>query len=94
MVPTISDEADQIFQDLQTIMVRKHQDYGPRNISDAYGGPMNGLLVRIGDKYARIKHLMADKERTANFESLEDSFLDLANYCVIAILVMRGKWEE
>jgi len=87
-------EAKRIFQHLEAVMIQKHQDYGPRNISDAFGGPMNGLLVRIGDKYARIKHLTKAKEGQANFESLEDSFLDLANYCVIAILVMRGKWEE
>jgi hypothetical protein len=44
------------------------------------------------DKLARINHLL-DSGLEPNYESLEDSFIDLANYAIIAILVQRGKWE-
>lgn len=74
-------------------LLRKHQDYGPGNIGNAPGGALNGLRVRIHDKTARINHLLdtgADPEN----ESLRDSFLDLANYALIAMLVLDGAWPE
>lgn len=58
----------------------------------APGGALNGIRVRMYDKLARINHLL-DSGSEPNYESLEDSFIDLANYAIIAILVQRGKWE-
>jgi len=31
---------------------------------------------------------------TPEHESFEDSFKDLANYAIIALLVLRGKWDK
>jgi hypothetical protein len=75
------------------VLLSKHRDYGPANISAAPGGPLNGLRVRMHDKLARINHLI-DSGATPENESLADSFLDLANYAVIAQLVIEGKWPE
>ena len=86
-------QVDAIYENLKFILVNKHNDYGPGNINNAYGGPMNGLLVRIGDKFERIKNL-SKEGKASNYEPLEDSFRDLANYCVIALLVMEGKWDK
>lgn len=77
---------------LGEILLSKHKDYGPYNIAHAPGGPLNGLRVRMHDKLARINHLI-DTGDTPNHESLVDSFIDLANYAIIAILVQRGQWE-
>jgi len=79
-------------------MLLKHQDYGSKNISDSPGGAINGLRVRMHDKLARINNLheinlvsnMADVQ--PNFEPLEDSFKDMANYAIIGLLVLRGQW--
>ena len=57
------------------------------------GGPLNGLRVRIHDKVARINNLI-ESQKVAQHESLEDSFKDLANYAIIALLVLKGKWPE
>jgi hypothetical protein len=81
-----------ILGELATIMVRKHEDYGPMNISGAPGGPMNGLRVRMYDKLARLNNLV-DTGDTPNYESIEDTLLDLANYAIIGLLVQRGQWE-
>jgi hypothetical protein len=81
-----------ILDELATIMVQKHQDYGPMNIAGAPGGPMNGLRVRMYDKLARLNNLV-DTGDTPNYESIEDTFLDLANYAIIGLLVQRGQWE-
>jgi len=53
----------------------------------------HGLRVRIHDKTARINNLL-DFQRKAEYESLEDSFKDLANYAIIALLVLRDKWDK
>ena len=81
-----------ILDQLAAIMVKKHQDYGPMNIAGAPGGPMNGLRVRMYDKLARLNNLV-EKGDTPNYESIEDTFLDLANYAIIGLLVQRGQWE-
>ena len=40
-----------IANELSDLLVSKQVDYGPGNINNAFGGPMNGLLVRMGDKF-------------------------------------------
>ncbi len=85
-------DLDTILQELQYIMLKKHEDYGPMNISGAPGGPMNGLRVRMYDKLARLNNLV-DTGDTPNYESIEDTLLDLANYAIIGLLVQRGQWE-
>ena len=75
------------------ILIKKHEDYGPKNISQSPGGPLNGLRVRIHDKMARINHLI-DNDKDPENEALIDSFLDLANYAIIAQLVIEGKWPD
>jgi hypothetical protein len=75
------------------LLIKKHSDYGPKNISQSPGGPLNGLRVRMWDKTARINNLLDSNVQPSN-ESLRDSFLDLLNYCAIAMMVLDGKWPK
>lgn len=75
------------------LLISKQADYGPKNISDAPGGPLNGLRVRMHDKIARINHLI-DNNATPENESLRDSFIDLLNYSAIAMMVLDGNWPS
>lgn len=77
----------------EELLLRKHRDYGPKNISASPGGPINGLRVRIHDKLARINNLY-DSRATPENESLRDSFIDMANYAIIALLVLDGEWDR
>lgn len=86
-------DIDAIFENAKQILLSKHRDYGPTNISLAPGGPLNGLRVRIHDKIARINHLI-DSGAAPEHESLRDSFLDLYNYSMIAMLVLDDKWPN
>ena len=85
-------------EDLVNLLISKHKDYGPKNISDAPGGALNGLRVRMHDKLARINNLYEYMEDTNGFqpqhESIEDSFKDMANYAIIGLLVLKGKWDK
>jgi len=45
------------------------------------------------DKLARINNLV-DKQREPHYESLEDSFVDMANYAIIGLMVLRKQWDN
>jgi hypothetical protein len=82
-----------LLSDAGELLVSKQLDYGPYNISRAPGGPLNGLRVRIFDKVSRINNLI-DSGAKPEHESLRDSFIDLANYGIIAMMVIDGTWPE
>lgn len=74
---------------------QKNADYG-----NAFEKSMDedGLLVakiRIGDKIRRINSLIKNNgERQVKDERLEDTYLDLANYCVMTILWIRKQYSK
>lgn len=76
-----------------SVLVSKHEDYGPTNISDAPGGALNGLRVRLHDKVARLNNLI-DKGVDPKHESLYDTFLDIANYGIIGMMILNDDWDE
>jgi hypothetical protein len=78
---------------LAELLLSKHRDYGPKNISQSPGGPLNGLRVRMWDKLARINNL-TETNSNPKHESLEDSFKDMANYAIIGLLVLQEKWPQ
>lgn len=82
-----------VLDEIGNLLISKQADYGPGNVNNAYGGAINGLLVRIGDKFERLKNLFSSKTKP-NHESIEDSFKDLANYAIIALMVERGTWPK
>jgi len=82
-----------VYNEAMALLLRKHKDYGPKNISASPGGAVNGLRVRIHDKLARINNLY-DSGATPENESLRDSFIDMANYALIALLVLDGNWDK
>jgi hypothetical protein len=75
------------------LLIKKHHDYGPKNISLSPGGPLNGLRVRMWDKIARINNLLDSGVKPSN-ESLRDSFIDLLNYSAIAMMVLDETWPK
>ena len=92
-VVNFEDAVDKIYAELAALLLSKHKDYGPKNIADAPGGALNGLRVRMHDKLARINNLV-DTGEVPQYESLEDSFKDMANYAIIGLLVLRKQWDN
>ena len=87
------DSVKQVYDEAMTLLLKKHKDYGPKNISASPGGAINGLRVRLHDKLARINNLY-DSQATPENESLRDSFIDMANYALIALLVLDDVWDK
>jgi hypothetical protein len=85
--------SEKYYGQLHRTLVKKQNDYGPGNIANAPGGALNGLRVRIYDKVSRINNLIDSGKEPEN-ESLQDSFLDLANYAIIALMVLNEQWPN
>ena len=70
---------------------KKQASYGSGNIS-SFGE--FGVIVRMNDKMERLKNLVVkDKDNPLQDETIDDTYLDLADYALIAVLVRRGLWS-
>lgn len=76
----------------QTI-IRKQKDYGPNNIRKSPFGPLIGLTIRIYDKVARLANLSTSSRKPEN-ESLRDTFLDIAGYGIIGLMILDETFPE
>ena len=69
---------------------RKNQDYG-----DAFANyGVIGVLVRMGDKIARLQSISTKSVSLVNSESLRDTLIDLHNYSAMAIMLLDEDEDE
>lgn len=100
--PELSSEFKQIQKEMYEMFAQKHLDYGLNNI--ALGGDLTnkkdkifsltGLCIRLTDKVSRLKNLIIRGRSFVKEESIEDTFIDVANYGIIGLLVGRDKWKK
>lgn len=69
------------------IFQKKNKDYG--NSFETYG-PI-GVIVRMGDKINRLMSVSKNKITMIEDEKIEDTLMDLQNYCTIALMIMKQK---
>lgn len=63
--------------------------------AEAWGlTPLQGCLVRMGDKYRRVQNLRRNAANDRVGESIRDTLMDLANYAVIAVCLMDEEDRE
>lgn len=78
----------QICCELNDLYKQKNHDYG-----DAFAilrkELPNSILVRIYDKYQRLKTLLEGADPKVKNESIEDTLMDLANYCIMELVERR-----
>lgn len=75
---------------VEQTVIAKQKDYGHGNIM-RHG--LQGVIVRMCDKVERIKNLESKRFGEPVNESLDDSWLDLVGYCIIAIMLLQGTFE-
>lgn len=51
--------------------------------------PVQGVLVRLGDKFARVQSLSRNPANDRVSESMRDTLMDLSAYALIAICLME-----
>ena len=101
--PDLSNEFIKIQAEMYAMFAAKHMDYGLNNI--ALGGDivnnsndkqfsLTGLYIRLTDKISRLKNLLVNGRSFVKGEGMEDTFIDIANYGIIGLLVGRDKWKK
>jgi len=69
----------------------RQKKYGRANIART-GAP--GVLVRIADKQARLEQAYKGKGFDSPDESVQDTWIDQANYGAIGLMCHKGWWPE
>ena len=100
--PELSREFKVIQDEMYRMFAAKHMDYGLQNIS--LGGDLTkendkkfsltGLAIRLTDKISRLRNLLTNGRNFVKGEGMEDTFIDIANYGIIGMLVGRDKWKK
>ena len=100
--PELSQEFKEIQDEMYRMFAAKHMDYGLQNIS--LGGDLTkendkkfsltGLSIRLTDKISRLRNLLTNGRNFIKGEGMEDTFIDIANYGIIGLLVGRDKWKK
>ncbi|OGK25300.1 hypothetical protein A3F58_02365 [Candidatus Roizmanbacteria bacterium RIFCSPHIGHO2_12_FULL_37_9b] len=89
--PKYLDEAfEKVCREMLEMFKKKHKDYGKGNILDM--GEL-GIAFRISEKFNRIKHLFLKGKKPEN-ESVEESWIDIGVYAVIAVLLKRSWFKK
>jgi hypothetical protein len=102
LYPELAEEFQKVQQEQYELFASKMLDYGLSNISlgsdlstkDDKNLSLTGIWLRCNDKINRLKNML--KRQGKNYvqgEAMIDSFIDIANYGIIAMLVMRNKWK-
>ena len=101
--PQMTKEFKKIQREQYELFCHKQHDYGPGNISvgtqlktkEEINLSLTGLWFRMNDKLQRVKTLiMTGRNSAVKDEPLEDAYLDVSNYGIMATLVGRGKWGK
>ena len=100
--PELAKEFQNIQKEMYETFAAKHMDSVLQNIS--LGGDLTkesdkkfsltGLAIRLTDKISRLRNLLTNGKNFVKGEGMEDTFLDVANYGIIGLLVGRDKWKK
>lgn len=78
---------------LNKTYVKKNHDYGDSFAKVRKEIP-NAILVRVNDKFSRLKSLMGGAEQKVEDETIDDTLLDLANYCIMELIERQLEKES
>jgi hypothetical protein len=99
--PTLAKSFKENQQEQYELFARKMLSYGRGNIS--LGGNLSNeedknltltsIWIRISDKMNRLKNMVVkNQSNPLDDESIEDTWRDISNYSIIALLVGKDKW--
>ena len=87
---------NEICQELNKVYAQKNHDYG-----NSFGETFDKLgiisaVTRISDKYNRLCALAtkSEEERQVKDESITDTLLDMANYCIMTIIELHKNEDD
>ena len=89
-----------LLDEMRSLHIAKNMGYSGESkdrwanfrMSEVFGVPdYLGALVRMSDKWVRITNLIKNPDLDKVGESVEDTLMDLASYCLIVICLLREK---
>ena len=97
LAPQTRDYFEILLVEMPALHLKKAAGYGQktdtwanfREAADLGVSPAKGVLVRMGDKWSRIKNLTRDPANEQLGEPLERELIDLASYAIIDVAIMR-----
>jgi len=101
--PALAEAFKETQQEQYELFAKKMMDYGLSNIAlgstledpEDINLSLTGIWLRVNDKVNRLKNLLKRNGRNyVQGETMIDSFIDISNYGIIAMLVMKDKWKK
>ena len=86
----------QLCKKIHKTYVAKNKDYGDsftRTRKEAKY-PELVIVTRLSDKFYRLKTLLEGAEQQVKSESIDDTLLDLANYCLMEIIERQNGGDK
>ena len=83
----------ELLENMHDIYVRKNHDYGDSDSTAYLKYGITSFLVRLEDKMNRARTL-SQKEQMVQDEKLVDTFLDMANYAILAIMELEEEEQD
>ncbi len=102
MYPETCDEFKRIMYTQYELFCKKQLNYGPGNISvgtnlesdEDVKLSLTGLWFRMNDKVQRLKQLVVLNQKDTVGEAIEDTYMDLSVYNIIAQIVNNRLWGK
>jgi hypothetical protein len=89
------DEFQVLVGKMHDTYVRKNHDYGNSFDVSMDEEGLTAARIRLNDKWLRFKQLSKGEEALVKDESIRDTLLDMANYCIMTVMWMdRNKKED
>lgn len=80
---------EEITSKMNDIYIRKNHDYGNSFEQSLNEEGLAAARIRIGDKWNRFKTLSKNKDIKVKDESIKDTLLDMANYCIMTAMWLK-----
>jgi hypothetical protein len=101
LYPSMTQEFKKICTEQYLMFCAKMSNYGKGNIM--LGGDINneedrnlalkGIAIRMNDKTNRLINLLLRNKQDVVNESTIDTFQDIVNYAIIALIIQRQMWK-
>lgn len=101
--PGLSEGFKAIQKEQYELFAKKMLSYGLGNIAmgsnletkEEVNLSLTAIWIRSMDKMQRLKQLvLLNKTNSLDNEPVEDAYIDLSNYSIIALLVKAGMWKK
>lgn len=89
MPETFDESIQTLANSITTLVISKQKKYGKSNILD-FGE--NGVLVRMNDKFARLKNMVLNDIQDAD-EPIDDTLRDIIGYSLLWLMLRNNTFD-